>query len=105
MKDFEETYTKILYENEVLTIFLEEENKEEESKENKEEETKIDDENIYSNREKQTNSNHNSSEKLFSTITYNDETVTYSDLIRKQSENLVSALLYGEKFIGFYLRW
>lgn len=43
--------------------------------------------------------------KLFSTITYNDETVTYSDLIRKQSENLVSALLYGEKFIGFYLRW
>ena len=43
--------------------------------------------------------------KLYSTITYNNETVRYSDLIVKQSNNLVNSLLYGEKFNGFYLRW
>lgn len=43
--------------------------------------------------------------KIYSTITYKDETVSYSDLIRKQCENLVNALLYDEKFNGFYLRW
>lgn len=43
--------------------------------------------------------------KVYSTITYNDETVTYSELIVRQSENLVNSLLYGEKFNGFYLRW
>ena len=43
--------------------------------------------------------------KVYSTITYGDETVSYSDLIVKQSENLVNSLLYGEKFKGFYLRW
>lgn len=43
--------------------------------------------------------------KLFSTITYNDEAVSYSDLIQKQSENLVDTLLDNQKFNGFYLRW
>lgn len=43
--------------------------------------------------------------KVYSTITYNDETVTYSELIVRQSENLVNSLLHGEKFNGFYLRW
>lgn len=43
--------------------------------------------------------------KVFSTITYKDETVSYSDLIEKQSKNLVGALLGSEKFNGFYLRW
>ncbi len=43
--------------------------------------------------------------KIFSTITYNDETVSYADLIRKQSENLVDTLLNGTEFNGFYLRW
>jgi CRISPR-associated protein Cas1 len=43
--------------------------------------------------------------KIFSTITYNEEIVSYSDLIEKQSKNLVNTLLYGEKFNGFYLRW
>ena len=43
--------------------------------------------------------------KLYSTITYNNKTVNYSDLIVKQSNNLVNSLLYGEKFKGFYLRW
>ena len=43
--------------------------------------------------------------KVYSTITYNNETVSYSDLIVKQSDNFVNSLLYGEKFKGFYLRW
>lgn len=43
--------------------------------------------------------------KVYSTITYNDESVSYSDLIRRQSENLVNVLLDGGKFEGFYLRW
>ena len=43
--------------------------------------------------------------KIYSSITYNDETVSYSDLIQKQSEDLVQTLLEGEKFNGFYLRW
>ena len=43
--------------------------------------------------------------KVYSTITYCDETVSYSDLIVRQSENLVNSLLHGEKFNGFYLRW
>ena len=42
--------------------------------------------------------------KVYSTITYCDETVSYSDLIVRQSENLVNSLLHGEKFNGFYLR-
>ncbi|MBR0271704.1 MAG: CRISPR-associated endonuclease Cas1 [Methanobrevibacter sp.] len=43
--------------------------------------------------------------KIYSSITYNDETVSYFDLIQKQSENLVQVLLDDEKFEGFYLRW
>ena len=43
--------------------------------------------------------------KIYSTITYGDETLSYHKLIVKQSENLVNSLLHGEKFNGFYLRW
>jgi len=43
--------------------------------------------------------------KVYSTITYGDETLSYSDLIVKESENLVNSLLHGDKFNGFYLRW
>lgn len=43
--------------------------------------------------------------KIYSTITYEDEAVSYSDLIQKQSDDLVRMLLDGEKFNGFYLRW
>lgn len=43
--------------------------------------------------------------KIYSSITYNGETVSYADLIEKQSKNLVDALLEGGKFEGFYLRW
>ena len=43
--------------------------------------------------------------KIYSTITYNDKTVSYADLIQKQSENLKDTLLNGENFNGFYLRW
>ena len=43
--------------------------------------------------------------KINSTITYHNETVSYSDLIGKQSEDLVKMLLDNKKFEGFYLRW
>ena len=43
--------------------------------------------------------------KVYSTITYGDETLSYHELIVKQSENLVNSLLHGEKFNCFYLRW
>ena len=43
--------------------------------------------------------------KIHSIITYDDETVSYSDLIRKQSDDLVKTLLGNKKFKGFYLRW
>ena len=43
--------------------------------------------------------------KIYSTITYGDETLSYHKLIVKQSENLVNSLLQGEKCNGFYLRW
>ena len=43
--------------------------------------------------------------KIHSTITYNGETISYSELIGRQNEDLVKTLLYDEKFEGFYLRW
>ena len=44
-------------------------------------------------------------DKLFSTITYNDETMSYLEIIDAQSKNIVNTLLYDEKFEGFYLTW
>ena len=44
-------------------------------------------------------------EKLHSKIKYNDEEVTYSEIINKQSSNLVKTLLNDEKFKGFNLHW
>jgi CRISPR-associated protein Cas1 len=43
--------------------------------------------------------------KIYSTITYEEVTLAYSDLIEKQSRDLVNVLLEGKKFNGFYLRW
>ena len=43
--------------------------------------------------------------KLYSTITYSGETLSYADLIENQSKNLVNSLLHGDEFKGFYLRW
>lgn len=43
--------------------------------------------------------------KIYSTVTYNEETLSYFDLIEKQSRNLVKFLLDNGKFEGFYLRW
>ena len=43
--------------------------------------------------------------KIYSSVTYNDETLSYFDLIQRQSDNLVNVLLGDEKFEGFYLRW
>ena len=43
--------------------------------------------------------------KIFSTVTYNNETLSYADIIERQSKNLVEVLLNGGKFDAFYLRW
>ena len=43
--------------------------------------------------------------KIYSTITYNGKTISYSDLIRKQSKKIVDVLLNGDEFKGFYLHW
>ena len=43
--------------------------------------------------------------KIYSTITYEGKTISYSDLIRKQSQNIVDVLLNGDEFNGFYLHW
>ena len=43
--------------------------------------------------------------KIYSSITFNGETVSYADLIEKQRKDLVNVLLEDGKFEGFYLRW
>ena len=43
--------------------------------------------------------------KIYSSITFNGETVSYADLIKKQRKDLVNVLLEDGKFEGFYLRW
>lgn len=43
--------------------------------------------------------------KLYSTITYNKKSVSYADLIEKQTRDIVDVLLNGGEFKGFYLRW
>lgn len=43
--------------------------------------------------------------KIYSTITYDGKTISYSDLIRKQSKKIVDVLLNGDEFKGFYLHW
>ena len=43
--------------------------------------------------------------KIYSTSTYDGKSISYSDLIRKQSKNIVDLLLNGDEFEGFYLRW
>ena len=43
--------------------------------------------------------------KIYSIITYDGKTISYNDLIRKQSKNIVDVLLNGDEFKGFYLHW
>ena len=43
--------------------------------------------------------------KTYSTVTYYGENVSYADLMEKHCQNLVKALINGEKFNAFYLRW
>ncbi len=44
-------------------------------------------------------------DKMHSTIKYNGEELTYSEIINQQSSNLVKTLLNDEKFGGFNLHW
>ena len=43
--------------------------------------------------------------KIHSTITYNNESTSYYEIIEKQSRDLRNLLLDGGDFNGFYLRW
>ena len=44
-------------------------------------------------------------DKIYSSITYKNETLSYYDLVEKQSRDIVKVLIDGGKFNGFYLRW
>ena len=44
-------------------------------------------------------------DKLFSTITFNDKTMSYLEIIELQSKNIVNTLMNDEEFNGFYLTW
>jgi CRISPR-associated protein Cas1 len=44
-------------------------------------------------------------DKLFSTVSYGGETMSYAEIISLQCDNLVNTLLNGEEFVGFYLTW
>lgn len=43
--------------------------------------------------------------KIHSTITYDNESISYFEIIEKQSRDIVNVLLDGDSFNGFYLRW
>lgn len=44
-------------------------------------------------------------DKMFSTITYNNKTLTYAEIIDEQTKNLVNTILNGDEFNGFHLTW
>lgn len=44
-------------------------------------------------------------DKLFSTVTYEGKSRSYSEIITLQCNNLVNTLLNGDEFRGFYLTW
>ena len=43
--------------------------------------------------------------KMYSTITYYENEMSYADIIELQSKNLVNTILNGDEFKGFYLTW
>ena len=43
--------------------------------------------------------------KMYSTITYNGQEMSYSDIMELQSKNLVNTISNGDEFKGFYLTW
>ncbi len=43
--------------------------------------------------------------KMYSTITYNGNEMSYADIIDLQSKNLVNSIINGDEFKGFYLTW
>ncbi len=44
-------------------------------------------------------------DKIYSQLTYNNESTTYKQIIDKQTENLKNTILNDTKFPEFYLRW
>lgn len=44
-------------------------------------------------------------DKMYSTITYNGDELSYAEIIDLQSKNLVNTLINADKFNGFYLTW
>lgn len=44
-------------------------------------------------------------DKMYSTITYNGNELSYAEIIDLQSKKLVNTLINGDKFNGFYLTW
>ena len=44
-------------------------------------------------------------DKMYSTITYNGNELSYAEIIELQSKNLVNTLINGDKFKGFYITW
>lgn len=44
-------------------------------------------------------------DKIYSTITYNGETMSYAQIIDLQTKNLVKTLLHDDEFNGFYITW
>lgn len=44
-------------------------------------------------------------DKMFSTITYNNKTLTYAEIIDEQTKNLVNTIFNGDEFNGFHLTW
>lgn len=44
-------------------------------------------------------------DKMYSTITYNGNELSYAEIIELQSKNLINTLINGDKFNGFYLTW
>lgn len=44
-------------------------------------------------------------DKMYSTVTYDGKTMSYAEIIERQSKNLVNTLINGDKFRGFYLTW
>ena len=43
--------------------------------------------------------------KMYSTITYNGNVMSYADIIDLQSKNLVNSIINADEFKGFYLTW
>lgn len=44
-------------------------------------------------------------DKIYSSVTYNGETLMYSEIIELQTKKLVSAILDNQDYVGFHLHW